>query len=131
MPFYHIQHTVHLNPAQRQELATTLTSLHSQTFNAPSLFVNIKFTARIDSKAEDFFVGGNRKDAINVIFAYVRGGGGRGQEVFDNLAKEMEACWNAVVGNKDRLQGVFIVPGVVARERSLAIPVVCIQRTWR
>ncbi|EPE25671.1 cis-3-chloroacrylic acid dehalogenase, putative [Glarea lozoyensis ATCC 20868] len=130
MPFYHIQHSASLAPSQRQNLATSLTNLHAQTFNTPSLFVNIKFTAHADSNAEDFFVGGNRKDGTNVIFAYVRGGGGRGQEGFDKLAKEMEACWDEVVGNQEKLQGIFIVPGLVARERGLAIPVVGKEAQW-
>jgi phenylpyruvate tautomerase PptA (4-oxalocrotonate tautomerase family) len=126
MPFYHIQHTTSLSPSQRQDFATFLTNLHAQTFNTPSLFVNIKFTAHAHSDSEDFFVGGNRKDGTNVIFAFVRGGGARGQAGFDKLAKDMEQGWDEVVGQGSKLRGVFILPGLVARERSLAIPVVSI-----
>jgi phenylpyruvate tautomerase PptA (4-oxalocrotonate tautomerase family) len=133
MPFYHIQHTVPLPASRRQDLATAITNLHAQTFNTPSLFVNIKFTliSFADLPDEDYFVGGNRRSQSqgkNVIFAYVRGGGGRGQAGFDKLAKEVEGLWYKTVGadREFRLQAVFIVPGLVARERGLAIPVVSI-----
>jgi hypothetical protein len=114
-----------------QDLATSITNLHAQTFNTPSLFVNIKFTSPQDPFSEDYFVGGNRRSGTNFIFAYVRGGGGRGQAGFDKLAKEIEGFWNEVVSKGEKLQAVFIVPGLVARERGLAIPVVSVPVVTR
>ncbi|KAF4629101.1 hypothetical protein G7Y89_g9048 [Cudoniella acicularis] len=135
MPFYHVQHSVSLDASQRQSLPTKITHLHSTTFNAPSLFVNIKFSpspSGQDSNEEHYFIGGKLKASgqTNVIFAYVRGGGSRSQSAFDKLAEEVEKIWDEVTGLKGSLQAVFIVSGIVARERGLRIPPVGEEGKW-
>jgi phenylpyruvate tautomerase PptA (4-oxalocrotonate tautomerase family) len=124
MPFYHITHSTPLTPTQRQAFASSLTSLHSTTFTAPSLFVNIKFSPFSNpSNSSSFFVGGKLKEEkTNVVFAYVRGGGTRGKEAFDKLARDIEGLWDSTVGGEETLGGVFVVPGIVARERGFVIP---------
>lgn len=122
MPFYHITHSTPLSPTQRQSLATSITHLHSTTFNAPSLFVNIKFSPSSSAPDDTYFVGGKPKPPRNVIFAYVRGGGTRSKEDFDKLAKDIEGLWDETVEEKGTLQACFVVPGLVARERGLVIP---------
>jgi phenylpyruvate tautomerase PptA (4-oxalocrotonate tautomerase family) len=126
MPFYEIQHSTPLSPTQKHDLAQTTTRLHSTTFNAPSLFVNVKFT---DVDNEDYFIGGRKRDGANRIFVHVRGGGTRSHEAFAELAKEIEKLWYDMLGVKmdgnlgeKELYAVFIVPGIVAREKGFAIP---------
>ncbi|KAH6679161.1 hypothetical protein B0J14DRAFT_580185 [Halenospora varia] len=134
MPFYDIQHSTPLSPSQKSSLATQITQLHSTTFNTPSLFVNIKFSlpqsSSTSSADPNFFVGGKPKTALNYIWAHVRGGGGRSQEHFDRLAESIEGIWDDVIGEKGSLQAVFIVPGIVARERGLRIPPAGEEGKW-
>ncbi|KAH8684336.1 hypothetical protein BGZ60DRAFT_164463 [Tricladium varicosporioides] len=134
MPFYNIEHSIPLSPSQKSSLAKQITNLHSIKFNAPSLFVNIKFSPLDSSSATlidpNFFVGGKPKAGLNYIWAHVRGGGGRSQEHFDKLAESVEEIWNDVTGEKGTLQAVFIVPGIVARERGLRIPPAGEEGKW-
>jgi len=129
MPFYEIQHSLPLSFLQKAHLAKSITSLHSKTFNAPSLFVNIKFT---DIKNESYFIGGQLRSDGNWIFAHVRSGRTRTVDVLATLAKEVEGLWYEALGKGDMKRGegdlsaVFIVPGLVAREKGVAIPEVCI-----
>lgn len=52
----------------------------------------------------------------------MRGGGTRGKEAFDKLAKDIEELWDSIVGEKGTMGAVFVVPGIVARERGFVIP---------
>jgi phenylpyruvate tautomerase PptA (4-oxalocrotonate tautomerase family) len=132
MPFYEIQHAISLSSAQQQELASAITKLHANTFRAPSLFVNIKFT---DSKNESYFIGGQKRSNANRIFVHLRSGRARSSQVLAKLAQEVERVWFETLGVSDyegkvkggeieemELHAVFIVPGLVARERGFAIP---------
>lgn len=138
MPFYEIQHSLILTPTQRTKLAKDLTTLHSTTFNAPSLFVNVRFVA-LNDPDEDYFYGGERRLGTNRIFAFVRSGPSRGAEILDKLGEEIEKVWDGVVGrkvggvglgNENVLQGVFIVPGLTAREEGFAIPLAGEEGPW-
>lgn len=121
MPFYEIQHSHTLTPNQRSSLATKITNLHATTFTVPSIFVNVRFSPV--SPDEDFFYGGRRRYDTNRVFAHVRSGKSRGKETFDGLAEGVEKIWHEVMGVKGPgLSGVFVVPGLVAREVGLAIP---------
>lgn len=135
MPFYEVQHSFPLTPTQKSALAANITNLHATTFSAPSLFVNVKFSPLPAS--EDYYIGGQLRPNTNRIFAHVRSGQGRGDEAFAKLAASIETIWNEVVeggegdfgvGNVKMLHGVFVVPGLTAREQGFAIPVVSFFR---
>jgi phenylpyruvate tautomerase PptA (4-oxalocrotonate tautomerase family) len=148
MPFFEIQHHIPLGPQQREQLAKAFTNLHATTFNAPSLFVNIRFINLDFNGDEDYFYGGERRPRTNRIFVHIRSGAGRNYEKY---AEEIERLWDEIVGGgykkmyklekekegikDDRkegerfkeehirlLQGVFIIPGLTAREEGFAIP---------
>lgn len=161
MPFYEIQHHHPLGPKQREKLAKNLTDLHARTFNAPAMFVNVRFRS-MDFGEENFFVGGQPRFKTNQIFVHVRSGSNRSSEVFDKLAADIEKVWDEVVDGGYRkmyklagedgedklppddrkdaermkeehpklLQGVFIIPGLTAREEGFAIPVAGEELPW-
>lgn len=131
MPFYDVQHSLPLDPSQRSSLAKELTTLHATAFNAPTIFVNVKFTP--NAQDEGYFVGGEHRPSTNRIFVHVRSGKGRGDEAFAKLAANVEEVWKRVVGrgegdagagNLKVLHAVFIVPGITVREQGFAIPLV-------
>lgn len=135
MPFYDIQHALSLTPAQHQKLAQAITHLHAHTFKAPSLFVNIKFTER---QIDKYFIGGHERSNVNRIFVHLRSGSSRSPEVLAKLAQDVERVWYETWGiinyeqtmkrnevGKKELQAVFIIPGLVAREKGVSIPKVC------
>ncbi|KAG9237051.1 hypothetical protein BJ875DRAFT_522419 [Amylocarpus encephaloides] len=138
MPFYHIHHVTSLSSDQRQALAKFITNLHSQTFNTPSLFVNIKFTHISNAEPEDFFVGGKAVGGKNYILANVRGGGDRGAEAFEGLAEKVEDAWDAVVigtggrgrGRGKELHACFVFPGLFGRERGMTLPLAGEDGQW-
>ncbi|KAK0110710.1 hypothetical protein ONS96_002309 [Cadophora gregata f. sp. sojae] len=137
MPFYDVQHSLPLTTSQRSSLAKELTTLHATSFNAPTIFVNVKFTP--NSEDEGYFVGGEHRPSTNRIFVHVRSGKGRGDEAFAKLAADVEQVWNKVVGrgtgdsvagNLKVLHAVFIVPGITAREQGFAIPLAGEEAVW-
>ncbi|KPM43798.1 hypothetical protein AK830_g2744 [Neonectria ditissima] len=136
MPFYDVSHSYPLDGAQRQQIAERVTALHCTMFNAPALFVNIRFSP---IKDEEYWYGGKQKKNTNRIFAHVRSGSNRSDEAFAQLAKELEAIWDEVVGRKSSdigpnnakvLQAVFVIPGITAREEGLAIPPAGTESAW-
>ncbi|KAF8864529.1 hypothetical protein BDZ45DRAFT_721524 [Acephala macrosclerotiorum] len=168
MPFYEIIHNITLSTEKREALATGITNLHSKAFNAPSHFVDIKFshtgTGSILSQSSpavpSYFVAGKARPHPNIIFAHVREGSTRSNEHFAKLAEGIESIWYEVLGlsyqpsghpshthppqanvgetvahsgapngekafdwsDEKRLEAVFIVPGLIARESGLAVP---------
>ncbi|KAE9379940.1 hypothetical protein N431DRAFT_458927 [Stipitochalara longipes BDJ] len=134
------QTTVPVVSRSKAAAAQSITHLHSTTFNASSIFVNIKFT---DTKNECYFIGGQLRTNANRIFVHVRSGRGRSSEVFGRLAREVEQLWYEVLGvqnsetiskrwevGNEELHAVFIVPGLVAREKGFAIPEAGEEGPW-
>jgi phenylpyruvate tautomerase PptA (4-oxalocrotonate tautomerase family) len=170
MPFYEIIHHTKLTHKQRETLAEGITTLHSKTFSAPSHFVNIKFSSAHNASilapsspaVPEYFIAGQARTHPNIIFAHVRGGASRNNDVFKRLAEDIEKIWDDAVGlplykpsghpaethppqaeggeeekwkqaqgapqpeinwnDERRLQAVFIVPGMIARESGFSIP---------
>ena len=59
MPLYEIEHHVPLRDNQKDTLAKQITNIHSRLFTTPSLFVNIRFLDKSESR--DFtYVSGKR-----------------------------------------------------------------------
>ncbi len=96
MPFYDIQYSFPLTSLQRQTLTEKITELHTTSFNTPSLFVNVRLAPLKED--EYYFYGGERRINTNRIFAHVRGGPDRSNDVFDKLAEDIEKIWDEVVG---------------------------------
>ncbi|KAE8153089.1 hypothetical protein BDV25DRAFT_137159 [Aspergillus avenaceus] len=123
MPLYEIEHGLPLDQIQRDELAQAITHTHSRKFATPSLFVNVKFT---DTSNQHNYIAGKEAEfhldqrKINRITAYVRAGGTRTREDFDDLALRISEAWNQTVnGNqkvtKEReLNRVFIMGAITA-----------------
>lgn len=143
MPYYEVQHTFTLSSEQRENLAAAITNLHTLTFNTPSLFVNIKFTFIVASNANcDFFIGGQARPNHNIVVAHVRSDD-PSTAAFQALSKKIEELWDGTVGlgsrggdangwgvQAKRLNAVFVVPGLVAREAGLAIPEAGGEEEW-
>ncbi|KAH7040049.1 uncharacterized protein B0I36DRAFT_343852 [Microdochium trichocladiopsis] len=94
MPLYEISHVTPLSDTEKDELAQAITKVHTSRFTTPSLFVNVRF---IDVQNESYYVGGKRH-ATNRINALVRTGGGRTNDSFNELAQEVHAAWDKVLG---------------------------------
>lgn len=147
MPFYNVEHSFPLNLKQKNAFAEQITYLHSRTFGAPSIFVQVKYFP-VDASRDAHYVGGViQHEAANRIIAYVRSSSSRSQEQFDRLAEQIEHAWYVVVGEraengeepKDRqessatekaakeLLSIGFVPGLSGREKGFIIPTVRID----
>lgn len=145
MPFYNVEHSFPLNLKQKNAFAEQITYLHSRTFGAPSIFVQVKYFP-VDASRDEHYVGGViQHEAANRIIAYVRSSSSRSQEQFDRLAEQIEHAWYVVVGEraengeepKDKqessateiaakeLLSIGFVPGLSGREKGFIIPTVC------
>lgn len=131
MPFYEIHHACTLTDSQKQDLATSITTLHTTTFNTPRLIVNIRFSPLPDS--DSYFIAGKLRKP-NQIFAHVRTGGGRSTQQFNELCADVTKAWDEICGqlpkvkrsapDQDRsLGGVFVLGDIVAgMEKGFPIP---------
>lgn len=93
MPLYDIQHITPLSDSQRDELASSITEIHSEKFTTPKMFVQVRFS---DISSTPAYVGGKRKQG-NHILANVRVGGNRTQKEFDQLCLDILNAWNSIV----------------------------------
>ena len=131
MPYYEINHTIPLTPSQKQDLASTITSLHSTRFSTPRLFVNVKFA---DTSATPFFTAGKPRASRSHILAHVRTGPSRTHEAFNALCADLFRAWEEIVvplpkvrrsdpEEDRRLYSVFVLGDIVAgMEGGFAIP---------
>ena len=53
MPFYEVQHCIHLSDIQKLAIAKKITSAHTRKFVTPSLFVNVFYSLFAGKKAPD------------------------------------------------------------------------------
>ena len=65
MPFYDVQHTHPLSAKQKDDIAEAITSLHTELFSAPKLFVNVAFT---DVSNRQLYLGG-RQVSNTILFS--------------------------------------------------------------
>lgn len=121
MPIYTIHHSHPLTPAQRDLLATRITQLHSTTFRAPSLFVNISFH---DLSSTPTYTAGRLEPAPNHIRGHLRGGPSRSQKDYEELSVAIARAWEEVVGaGGGELGTVLLMPDIVAGvERGFLLP---------
>jgi len=90
-----------LSDSQKDKLAQAITKVHTSRFTTPSLFVNVRF---IDVQNESYYVGG-KLHRTNRVKALVRAGGGRSQQGFDQLAREVKEAWDNVLLETDAADG--------------------------
>ncbi|KAL4809869.1 hypothetical protein BDV18DRAFT_129775 [Aspergillus unguis] len=114
MPLYEIHHSTPLSGPQRDALAQSITYTHTRKFTVPSLFVNVRF---IDTSQEKNYIGG-KEQAINRIVCYVRAGGTRTADDFNDLALKLQDIWDKTV-NSERskekaLNRVFVMGAITA-----------------
>lgn len=57
MPLYEISHATPLSQSQRDQLAESITAIHSTKFTVPRMFINVIFT---DSSNTPTYVGGRQ-----------------------------------------------------------------------
>ncbi|KAK1672411.1 hypothetical protein BDP55DRAFT_673061 [Colletotrichum godetiae] len=93
MPLYEISHATHLSQSQRDDLAESITAIHSTKFTVPRMFINVIFT---DSSNIPTYVGGKQRKS-NRIVGRVRRGSSRTQEDFNSLCHEIRAAWARIV----------------------------------
>ncbi|KAL8788031.1 MAG: hypothetical protein Q9195_007496 [Heterodermia aff. obscurata] len=128
MPLYQIQHSTPLSQAQQDQLAATITSIHTQKFTTPSLFVNVTFT---DTSSQPAYVAGKRSTGGNRILAHVRHGPSRTQEDYNLLCASISSAWNEIVAPSEQLHTIFILGDIVAGyEHGMAIPPAGGDREW-
>ena len=129
MPYYEVNHAILLTSSQKQDLASSITDLHSARFSTPRMFVNVRFT---DISATPFYVAG-KKRARSHILAHVRTGPGRTNKDFNALCADLSAAWESIVPlpkvkrsapDEDRaLYSVFVLGDIEAgMEAGFAIP---------
>ncbi|KAL9075333.1 MAG: hypothetical protein Q9161_001710 [Pseudevernia consocians] len=141
MPLYEIEHIIPLSSPQKDDLARSITQIHSRLFTTPSLFVNVRFT---DTASHDVYIGGKKRPA-NRILAHVRPGGGRSVEHFTTLCAQITAAWDRVLGEGEgegreggggggddgALRAVFVLGTIVAgSEVGLALPAAGEDKKW-
>lgn len=97
MPAYEVEHICQLSPEQKDDLAMAITKIHSNHFNTPKLFVNVRFT-NVDDHAT--YVAGKRRKA-NRMFAYVRAGPSRTQKDFDTVSEALMKAWDSIVPREE------------------------------
>jgi len=93
MPNYEVEHVCPLTISQRDEVAAAITRIHSDKFETPKLFVNIRFT---DIKEHCVYVAGKRRSS-NRIFAYVRHGPSRTQADYEDVSRQISTAWDSIV----------------------------------
>ncbi|MCJ1305423.1 hypothetical protein MMC08_008237 [Hypocenomyce scalaris] len=122
MPLYEVEHTIHLSPEQLDKLAEAITRIHTRAFTTPSLFVNIRFT---NVAQQVTYVGGKPKRA-NRILASVRSGGGRSNDQFEKICKDITEEWDSIVGTSApeyKLRAVFVLGTITtAMEAGFMLP---------
>ncbi|KAL1875573.1 hypothetical protein Plec18167_005509 [Paecilomyces lecythidis] len=141
MPLYEICHSTPLTPAQKSQLAQSITRLHSTTFHTPSLFVNVRFTS--PEPVGDYFVAGKpmQPTSPNRIIATVRTGGSRTKEVFDEVGRQIGRFWDDIVVNADGAKGndvrkarklhfTVFAPMLAAVENGVVIPGAGEEGSW-
>lgn len=120
MPYYEVNHSILLTESQKDDLATSITTLHSTRFSTPKLFVNVKFT---DISDQTFYIGGKRRTKSHIL-AHVRTGPSRSNADFNALCADLSAAWDKVVPlpkikrsapDEDRkLYSVFVLGDIAA-----------------
>lgn len=99
MPLYDVEHVCPLTLAQQEELAQAFTKLHSQRFQTPRFFINVRFT---DASNQVVFRGGKRRH-YNRIILRTRVSNNRSNELYIEHCRAIVAEWEKAVGSENEL----------------------------
>ncbi|KAJ5732519.1 hypothetical protein N7493_004000 [Penicillium malachiteum] len=135
------------NSFPKDELASFITTLHSQTFTTPTQFVNIQFKA--PEPVGDYYVGGKSQQLVspNRLIASVRVGPSRTKSMFDEVGIKIRQKWDEIVERpygmldmknpavkeeRERKNLRFIVfkPMTAAIENGVVVPGAGEEGTW-
>ena len=111
MPNYEVEHICPLTASQQDELAEAITKIHSEKFNTPKLFVNIRFTniaehvvylagKRVRSHSTNSLMNlyiQHKQRSTNRIAASVRHGPSRTQEDYEDVSTRIIKAWDSIV----------------------------------
>ncbi|EGR52960.1 uncharacterized protein TRIREDRAFT_103006 [Trichoderma reesei QM6a] len=96
MPLYDVEYVTPLTLEQQEQLAIAFTNEHSQRFNTPRFFINVRYT---DVSDQVVFRGGVRRSYSRVIIR-TRAGSNRTNEVYLDHCKRIVAHWERIVGRE-------------------------------
>lgn len=99
MPLYDVEYVCPLTLTQQEQLAQSFTNLHSQRFQTPRFFINVRFT---DVSKQVVFRGGKRRHYNRVILRS-RASNNRSNELYVEHCRAIVAEWEKIVGKEDEL----------------------------
>ncbi|KAL7810803.1 hypothetical protein V8C26DRAFT_409394 [Trichoderma gracile] len=107
MPLYDVEYVTPLTLGQQKQLAIAFTNEHSQQFNTPRFFINVRYT---DVSNQVVFRGGFRR-SYNRVIIRTRAGGNRTNEVYLDHCKQIVTHWERIVGceGEEGLRTVWVM----------------------
>ncbi|PTB67741.1 hypothetical protein BBK36DRAFT_1197759 [Trichoderma citrinoviride] len=96
MPLYDVEYVTPLTLEQQEQLAIAFTTEHSQRFNTPRFFINVRYT---DVSNQVVFRGGVRQ-SYNRVIIRTRAGSNRTNEVYLDHCKQIVTHWERIVGRQ-------------------------------
>ncbi|KXH59301.1 short chain dehydrogenase [Colletotrichum salicis] len=124
---------------QRDDLAESITAIHSTKFTVPRMFINVIYT---DSSNTPTYVGRKQRKS-NRIVGRVRRGSSQTQEDFNSLCHEIRAAWARIVHPETaaeegqlppqdlELRAVFITGELIAGlKASFPVPLAGDELAW-
>ncbi|PNP43479.1 hypothetical protein TGAM01_v210434 [Trichoderma gamsii] len=94
MPLYDVEYVTPLTPRQQELLANAFTTVHSNRFNTPRYFINVRYT---DVSDQVVFRGGIRRK-YNRLILRTRAGSNRSSEEYLEHCKDLVGEWEKIVG---------------------------------
>ncbi|KAJ5247017.1 hypothetical protein N7468_002000 [Penicillium chermesinum] len=129
MPLYDVEYVCPLSLSQQEELAQAFTQLHSQRFQTPRVFINVRFT---DASSQVVFRGGKRRHYNRVILRS-RTSNDRSNELYIEHCRAIVAAWERIVGtgNEVGLRTVWVMGALTtALEAGIARPKTGEEKEW-
>ncbi|KAI9667607.1 MAG: hypothetical protein M1821_000423 [Bathelium mastoideum] len=142
MPMYEVEHICTLTPSQKDDIAEAITTIHSEQFTTPRIFVNIRFT---DASEHYTYVAGKRRKS-NKIIAFVRPSPARTRAEYNKLCQSIQETWDRVIaslpqhpfnksertpGDEKELRAIFVMPIIAAgREIVFEVPEAGKDQDW-
>lgn len=93
MPLYDIEHVIPLTESQQEALAKAFTAIHCTRFQAPSFFINVRFT---DVSAQRVYRGGVLR-YYNRAILRTRVSETRTREQYGEHCRELIKAWDEII----------------------------------
>ncbi|OAA69608.1 Tautomerase [Cordyceps fumosorosea ARSEF 2679] len=146
MPLFEVHHSFALTDAQKQSLAEAITAAHVDEFNAPPIFVNVRFIDTRGAPPNTFYVAGRPAGPgplPNGILYHARYSTARTKERFDRVTARIEKAWYETVGKgggkghphltEDKsvwLHAIGVTPTIASREAGFNMPTPEGDKAW-